>query len=64
MKKARVKEQSLQGLLIRHFDNERRSSCNWKAIPALDVMKAEAEVSKRDQDLDGCPHHVCNCRNR
>ncbi|HST13013.1 MAG TPA: TolC family protein [Terriglobales bacterium] len=46
---ARVKEQSLQ------FANQTLDNANkqlqLEAIPALDVMKAEAEVSKRDQDL-------------
>ena len=27
------------------------SNFSWTAFPAMDVMRAEAEVSKRDQDL-------------
>ncbi len=29
----------------------RKNNCNWNAVPAMDVMRAEAEVSKRAQDL-------------
>jgi len=46
---ARVKEQSLQ-FANQTLDNARKQ-LQLEAIPALDVMKAEAEVSKRDQDL-------------
>jgi outer membrane protein TolC len=46
---ARVKEQSLQ-FANQTFDNARKQ-LQLEAIPALDVMKAEAEVSKRDQEL-------------
>ncbi len=46
---ARVKEQSLQ-FANQTFDNAKKQ-LQLEAIPALDVMKAEAEVSKRDQDL-------------
>jgi outer membrane protein TolC len=46
---ARVKEQSLQ-FANQTFDNSKKQ-LQLEAIPALDVMKAEAEVSKRDQDL-------------
>jgi len=46
---ARVKEQSLE------FANQTlgnaKKQLQLESIPALDVMKAEAEVSKRDQDL-------------
>lgn len=46
---ARVKEQSLQ-FANQTLDNAKKQ-LQLEAIPALDVMKAEAEVSKRDQDL-------------
>jgi outer membrane protein TolC len=46
---ARVKEQSLQ-FANQTFDNAKKQ-LQLEAIPALDVMKAEAEVSRRDQDL-------------
>ena len=46
---ARVKEQSLQ-FANQTLENAKKQ-LQLEAIPALDVMKAEAEVSKRDQDL-------------
>ena len=46
---ARVKEQSLQ-FANQTFDNAKKQ-LQLEAVPAIDVMKAEAEVSKRDQDL-------------
>jgi outer membrane protein TolC len=46
---ARVKEQSLQ-FANQTFDNAKKQ-LQLEAIPELDVMKAEAEVSKRDQEL-------------
>jgi len=46
---ARVKEQSLQ-FANQTLENAKKQ-LQLESIPALDVMKAEAEVSKRDQDL-------------
>jgi outer membrane protein TolC len=46
---ARVKEQSL-AFANQTLENAKKQ-LQLESIPALDVMKAEAEVSKRDQDL-------------
>jgi outer membrane protein TolC len=46
---SRVNEQSL-AFAQQSFDNAKKQ-LKLEAIPAMDVMKAEAEVSKRDQDL-------------
>ena len=46
---ARVNEQSLN-FAQQSFENSKKQ-LQLEAIPAMDVMKAEAEVSKRDQDL-------------
>jgi len=46
---ARVNEQSL-AFADQTLDNAKKQ-LQLEAIPAMDVMKAEAEVSKRDQDL-------------
>jgi outer membrane protein TolC len=46
---ARVNEQSLN-FANKSFENSKKQ-LQLEAIPAMDVMKAEAEVSKRDQDL-------------
>lgn len=46
---ARVNEQSLQ-FAQQSYDNAQKQ-LKLDAIPAMDVMRAEAEVSKRDQDL-------------
>jgi outer membrane protein TolC len=46
---ARVNEQSL-AFAQQNYDNAQKQ-LQLEAIPALDVMKAEAEVSKRSQDL-------------
>ena len=46
---ARVNEQSLN-FAQQSFDNSKKQ-LQLEAVPAMDVMKAEAEVSKRDQDL-------------
>ena len=46
---ARVNEQSLN-FAQKSFENSKKQ-LQLEAIPAMDVMKAEAEVSKRDQDL-------------
>ncbi len=46
---ARVNEQSL-AFAQQSFDNARKQ-LQLESIPAMDVMRAEAEVSKRDQDL-------------
>jgi outer membrane protein TolC len=46
---ARVKEQSLE-FANQTLENARKQ-LQLEAIPALDLMKAEAEVSKRDQEL-------------
>jgi outer membrane protein TolC len=46
---ARVNEQSLN-FAQQSFENSKKQ-LQLEAIPAMDVMRAEAEVSKRDQDL-------------
>ena len=46
---SRVNEQSLN-FAQQSFENSKKQ-LQLEAIPAMDVMKAEAEVSKRDQDL-------------
>src|SRR5213078_2009234 len=46
---ARVNEQSLN-FAQQRFEKSKKQ-LQLEAIPAMDVMKAEAEVSKRDQDL-------------
>jgi len=46
---ARVNEQSLN-FAQQSFENSKKQ-LQLEAVPAMDVMKAEAEVSKRDQDL-------------
>ena len=46
---ARVNEQSL-AFAQQTFDNAKKQ-LQLESIPAMDVMRAEAEVSKRDQDL-------------
>ncbi len=46
---ARVNEQSLN-FANKSFENSKKQ-LELEAVPAMDVMKAEAEVSKRDQDL-------------
>jgi len=46
---ARVNEQSLN-FAQKSFENSKKQ-LQLEAIPAMDVMRAEAEVSKRDQDL-------------
>jgi outer membrane protein TolC len=46
---ARVNEQSL-AFAQQSYDNAQKQ-LKLEAIPAMDVMKAEAEVSKRDQDV-------------
>ena len=46
---ARVNEQSLD-FANQTFDNDKKQ-LKLEAIPEMDVMKAEAEVSQRDQDL-------------
>ncbi|HSS97297.1 MAG TPA: TolC family protein, partial [Terriglobales bacterium] len=46
---AKVNEQSLN-FAQQSFENSKKQ-LQLEAIPAMDVMKAEAEVSKRDQDL-------------
>ncbi len=46
---ARVNEQSL-AFAQRSLDNARKQ-LQLESVPAMDVMRAEAEVSKRDQDL-------------
>lgn len=46
---ARVNEQSL-AFAQQSLDNARKQ-LHLESIPAMDVMRAEAEVSKRDQDL-------------
>jgi outer membrane protein TolC len=46
---ARVKEKSL--LFANQTLENAKKQLQLESIPALDVMKAEAEVSKRDQDL-------------
>src|ERR1700723_599659 len=48
---ARVNEESL-AFANQTFDNAKKQ-LQLEAIPEMDVMKAEAEVSKRDQDLTG-----------
>jgi outer membrane protein TolC len=46
---ARVNEQSL-AFAQQSFDNAKKQ-LQLESVPAMDVMRAEAEVSKRDQDL-------------
>jgi outer membrane protein TolC len=46
---AKVNEQSL-AFAQQSFDNAKKQ-LELKSIPAMDVMRAEAEVSRRDQDL-------------
>ncbi|MGH9545401.1 MAG: TolC family protein [Terriglobales bacterium] len=46
---ARVNEQSLE-FAQQSLDNARKQ-LHLESVPAMDVMRAEAEVSKRDQDL-------------
>lgn len=46
---ARVNEQSL-GFAQQSLDNAKKQ-LQLESVPAMDVMRAEAEVSKRDQDL-------------
>ena len=46
---AKVNEQSLN-FAQQSFDNSKKQ-LQLEAVPAMDVMRAEAEVSKRDQDL-------------
>src|SRR6476660_1580360 len=46
---ARVNEQSLA--FAQHSLDNARKQLHLESVPAMDVMRAEAEVSKRDQDL-------------
>ena len=46
---ARVNEQSLA--FAQHSLNNAKKQLELQSVPAMDVMRAEAEVSKRDQDL-------------
>jgi outer membrane protein TolC len=46
---ARVNEQSLA--FAQHSWENAKKQLHLESVPAMDVMKAEAEVSKRDQDL-------------
>ncbi len=34
-----------------------RKQLELKAIPEMDVLKAEGDLAQRQQDLDHCPHH-------
>ena len=56
---ARVNEQSLN-FAQQSLDNAQKQ-LKLESIPAMDVMRAEAEVSKRDQDLTRRVL-TCNCR--
>ena len=56
---ARVNEQSL-AFAQQSLDNAQKQ-LKLESIPAMDVMRAEAEVSKRDQDLTRRVL-TCNCR--
>ena len=51
-------------LYVRAADaRQRQKATATGSIPAMDVMRAEAEVSKRDQDLT-VAEQVSNCRRR